>query len=113
MDIKFSNDTIKHICNTESAMLSAYGEACSRLLKMRLLQLFAAEYLGIFSPPGSKPLRCMSCAKQLKEFQIPLGENYILIFEAADGGLLADESGLDWNSIKNIVIHRIEEITYD
>ena len=113
MNIKFSNDTIRHICNTESAMLSAYGKACSRFLKMRLLQLFAAEYLGIFSPPGSKPLRCIPCSKQLKKFQIPLGENYILIFEAIDGGLLADKSGLDWNSIKSIVIHRIEEITHD
>lgn len=114
MNISFSNAILLQCCNREKEMLSAYGKACAKLLKMRLLQLFAAECLGVFSPSGSPPLRCMPhTKKQMKEFKLPLKDNYILIFEAVDGEISDDKSNLDWNTIKTIVIHNIEKITHD
>lgn len=114
MKIVFSNTVILHHCNTEKAMHLAYGKSCANLLKMRLLQLLAAEYLGIFSPSGSPPLRCvLDTQNRSKRFQLPLEDNYILIFEAVDGETLGDKNNLDWNTIRTIMIHNIEKITHE
>lgn len=115
MNINFSNTTVMHLCNIEEVMLSACGAACANLLKMRLHQLFAADYLGIFAPPGSKPLRCVPyCAHNDAEiFQLPLKDNFILVFEAVDGDILDAKGSSDWNTIKTIMIHSIEKITHD
>ncbi|MFK5892072.1 MAG: hypothetical protein QM504_02505 [Pseudomonadota bacterium] len=114
MDIKFSDNTIQHRCNTEKAMLTAYGKECANLLKRRLLQLLAAEFLGVFAPTGCKPLKCVPYSKNtLKQFQLPLEDNYILVFEAIDGDVLSNRKELDWNSIKSIIIHSIEKIGHD
>lgn len=114
MNISFSSTAVLQNCNTEKAMFSAYGKACANLLKMRLHQLLAAEYLGIFSPSGSTPLRCESYTKNnVKSFQLPLKDSYILIFEAIDGDMLGDKNDLDWNTIKTIIIHNIKKITHN
>jgi len=113
MNIHFSNPTIRHHCNTETAMHSAYGQACANLLQKRLLQLFAAECLGVFLPPGCRPLICTPHSnKTINKFQLPLDGKYILIFEAIDGEELSDKSGLDWHTIRSIIIYSIEKITH-
>lgn len=113
MNIKFANDTVMHLCNTEKAMLSAYGKTCTNILKKRLHQLFAAEYLGIFLPPGSRPLRCTSHSNTMANlFHLPIQEQHILIFESIDGATLGDANKVDWNTIKTIMIHNIEKISH-
>lgn len=113
MNIKFANDSIMKLCNTEEIMLSAYGETCANIIKKRLLQLFAAEYLGIFLPPGSKPLMCTSHTNTaINIFHLPIQEHYILIFESIDGVNIADGNALDWNTIKTIMIRNIERISH-
>ena len=109
MNIKFANNTIMHQCNIEKVMLSAYGKNCTDILKKRLLQLFAAEYLGVFLPPGSRPLICTVYSnKSANHFQLPLQDNYILIFESVDGEKLIGSDKPDWNTIRTIMIHNIE-----
>jgi len=113
MNIKFANKTIMHLCNTERVMLSKYGQNCTNILKKRLLQLFAAEYLGIFLPPGSKPLKCTSHTDASSNlFRLPLHEKHILIFESIDGRIQSGSSNLDWNTIRTIMIHNIEKISH-
>jgi len=110
MKIYFVNNAIMDRCNKEQLMLHSYGQTCSNFLKRRLIQLAAAESLGVFSPQSSPPLRC-SCvtASRKNQFQIPLGNEYVLIFEAKDGDRLLGCKGLNWNTIKSIVILTVDK----
>lgn len=110
MRISFENKTLMDLCNKESLMLSAYGEVCSGFLKRRLIQLSAAECLGIFMPADSPPLYCSSTQHNKNKFKLLLGEEFILLFEAVDINTNTNENTLDWNMIKSIVILKVDRI---
>ena len=94
-------------------MLSTYGEACAQFLKRRLIQLSAAECLGIFLPVDSPPLYCNCVQDNKNKFKLLLGEGYILVFKAVGVSTKTDETILDWNMIKSIVILKIENINHE
>ncbi len=94
-------------------MLSAYGEACAEFLKRRLIQLSAAECLGIFMPADSPPLYCSYIQDSKNKFKLLLGEEFILVFEAIGTNTKTSEKDLDWNMIKSIVILKVEKISHE
>lgn len=110
MDIKFVNKALCVRCNEEDVMVSTYGEACSAALMRRLIQLYAAEFLGVFFPPDSPPLFfCFVRKYDLWLVQVSLNDGYIMLLEPENKQFQRNGSTLNLTETTKIIIHSVEK----
>lgn len=110
MDIKFASKALSERCNDEDVMVSKYGAACSAILMRRLIQLYAAEFLGVFFPPGSPPLFCCFLRKyDLWLVQVHLNDGYIMLLEPENEQFQQNGSTLNLTKTTKIIIHSVEK----
>lgn len=91
-----------------------FGKAMATKLQMRLNSLSAAESLGTFWPPNSRPERCHELkGKRVGEFSMDLMQPHRLIFEPTDKELKKRHENGDersrWNAIRDIDVTGIED----
>ncbi len=107
MNILFKSKKLQKVCSDSKVMSRELGEARTRRLQQRLLELRAAESLAEVS--HLPPARCHELKGNRKyHFSVDLDQPYRLIFipSSTPVPLLAD-GGIDRESIKDVTIIEI------
>jgi plasmid maintenance system killer protein len=107
MEIFFRTKKLEKSCNSEKEMLKTYGSARARKLKIRLMELRAAEQLDQISKVP--PARCHELSSNRKgQLSVDLDHPYRLIFIPANDPIpRKQDGGLDWCAVTQIEILEI------
>ena len=109
MKVFFHNKKLQKACSTEKIMLTQMGAQRARKLKMRLMELQAADNLQQIS--RVPPPRCHELSGDRKgQFSVDLDHPYRLIFIPADDPLpIKHDGGLDWVRVTAVEILEIAD----
>lgn len=111
VEVTFKSEKLQKVCNSEKELLKSCGKICARKFRARLDDLKAASTLEAFR---SLPGRCHELKGDMKgQLSLDLEHPLRLIFEPSGEGVqLKEDGGLDWKSVKAIVILGVED-THD
>tara|TARA_R110001583_G_scaffold195511_1_gene374767 strand:- start:23051 stop:23320 length:270 start_codon:yes stop_codon:yes gene_type:complete len=87
-------------------MNNKFDSDITQKLMRRLLQLAAANNLGVFSPEGSPPLRCKPVDGCSNLFKVSVYKDLHLLFSHSAN---VDDENV-WTNIKEIRIEKIKEL---
>lgn len=111
MEVTFKNKKLLKTCNSDSELQKAYGKNCTKKFRARLDDLAAASTLEVFR---SMPGRCHELKGDRKgQLSLDLEHPLRLLFEASgDDVQYKEDGGLDWKSVKSVVILEVKD-THD
>lgn len=111
MEITFCKPRMEREFNEERRLQAQHGEPQAKKIRVRMTALKAAENLGVFWPPYSKPERCHELTgNRAGQFSMDLMQPYRLIFVPNHNPLPLKEDGqLDWFQISNIKVLEVED----
>lgn len=79
MDISYKIKKLQKICNSKELLERNFGQDCGRKIAKRLLELKAAQNLGMI--PSTPPPRChMLTGDREGQFSVDIKQPYRLIF---------------------------------
>ena len=109
MKVFFHSKKLQKACSTEKEMLIQMGAQQARKLKMRLMELQAADNLQQLAK--LPPPRCHELSGDRKgQFSVDLDHTYRLIFIPADDALpIKDDGGIDWGRVTAVEILEIAD----
>jgi len=108
VEISFKSKKLQKTCNSDKELLKEYGKTCARKFRARLDDLNAAPNLEVFR---NLPGRCHELKGDRKgQLSLDLEHPLRLIFEPSGEGIQTkDDGGLDWKSVKAVVILGVED----
>ncbi len=112
MDIVFRSNKLAKSFNEGSVLVKIHGKMRAKKIKLRMMELRAANSLMDFWPPKSGPARCHEISKgyRYNRLSVDLDHPYRLIFKPNhDPVPLHDEGGLDWSCVTAITILGVED----
>ena len=111
MDISFKRKKLEKIFNSEAKLNQAYGLQRVKKIKRLMTELHAAETLGEFYPPNSKPHRCHELKGDAKgTFSFDLDHPHRLIVEPNHETIPRKNDGsIDWHAITAITILEVRD----
>ena len=111
MDVTFSTRKLQKTCNSDRGLVKEYGPNCAKRIRTRLDDLNAATTLEVFR---SLPGRCHELVGDRKgQLSIDVEHPLRLLFEpVGDGVQYKADGGLDWRSVKAVLIIGVED-THD
>ena len=102
MEVSFDDADLAKTCRNEREMLRKYGAVRTRKLQQRLKTLRAAETLADMR---SLPGRCHELHGDLAgHLSLDLDHPYRLLFRPADVTRHGRNGGLDWSTIRVVVV---------
>lgn len=111
VEVTFKSKKLQKVCNSDAELKKEYGKNCAKKFRARLDDLAAASTLDTFR---SLPGRCHELKGDRKgQLSLDLAHPLRLLFEAAgDDVQYKEDGGLDWKSVKSVVILEVED-THD
>ena len=111
MNITFLVSRMEREFNEDRRLQAKYGAPQARKIRARLMALKAAEHLGVFWPPYTRPERCHELSgNQSGQFSMDLIQPFRLIFAPNHNPLPLQADGqLDWVQISSIKILDVED----
>lgn len=109
MDVSFRDSKLAKICNSERALVKAYGKANARKIMMRLTILEAAETLS--DVPITPPSRRHELKGDKKgQFGIDVQHPFRIVLEPAHNPVpKKEDGGIDLDAVTAIEIITIED----
>ena len=106
MQILFSKDKLRRICNSERELRKEFGSSCARIIRRRLDDLYAADSLETMS---NLPGRCHELTGDRKgQLSLDLEQPLRLIFAPANNPLpVKKDGGLLWAEVTSIQIFEV------
>jgi len=109
MEITFKTNKLQKKCDSDSALVKAYGQECARKITRRLDDLLDMTCLEEMRPPF--PGRCHELKGDRKgQFALDVKHPLRLIFKPANLDVkMKEEGGLDWTSVTAVQIIEVED----
>lgn len=110
MEISFRTNKLEKAFQNERKLKAAFGAPQARFIRNRVQALMAAENLGVFLPPYSKPERCHELSGDRDgQISLDLQQPYRLILEPNhDPKPQNSDGGLDWLRVTAVRIIAVE-----
>ncbi len=109
MDVSFKDTKLAKTCNSEKALVKAYGKANARKIMLRLTLLEAAEALS--DVPVTPPTRRHELKGNRKgKFAIDVQHPFRIVLEPAHNPVpTREEGGIDLDAVTAVKIITIED----
>jgi len=108
MDILFSSDKLRELCNDTKKLTKSYGSNQAKKLRRRLDDLQAA---AILEDCRSLPGRCHELkGDRAGQLAMDLDGGFRLVFEPGENPMpRKEDGGLDWSRVTSVRILEIED----
>ena len=101
MEITFADGKLQELCEQEKIAQKNLGQPCARKLKVRLVNLMAAEVVTDLVAGRPHPLK----GDRLGQFALDLEGGRRLVLESANQPIpLNDDGGIDWSQVTEVKI---------
>ncbi len=112
MDISFKNKRLEKSFNEGAQLEKIHGTKRAKKIRIRLIELRAAESLMDFWPPKSGPSRCheLTQGQRKGQLSVDLDHPYRLIFVPDHNPVpRREDGGLDWSQVTAVIILGVED----
>jgi toxin HigB-1 len=101
MEIIFADDKLQDLCEQEKIAQKKLGQPCARKLRVRLVNLLAAEVVTDLVAGRPHPLK----GDRLGQFALDLEGGRRLVFEPANEPIpMNEDGGIDWSQVTEVKI---------
>jgi toxin HigB-1 len=101
MEIIFADDKLQDLCEQEKIAQKKLGQPCARKLRVRLVNLLAAEVVTDLVAGRPHPLK----GDRLGQFALDLEGGRRLVFESANVPIpMNEDGGIDWSQVTEVKI---------
>jgi toxin HigB-1 len=101
MEIIFADDKLQDLCEQEKIAQKKLGQPCARKLRVRLVNLLAAEVVTDLVAGRPHPLK----GDRLGQFALDLEGGRRLVFEPAHEPIpMNEDGGIDWSQVTEVKI---------
>jgi toxin HigB-1 len=101
MEIIFADDKLQDLCEQEKIAQKKLGQPCARKLRVRLVNLLAAEVVTDLVAGRPHPLK----GDRLGQFALDLEGGRRLVFEPANESIpMNEDGGIDWSQVTEVKI---------
>jgi len=108
MDIAFSDERLRRLCNDSRALRRRYGADGERKIRQRLDELLAAESLAVIRHLPAPRCEELKGARK-RHLSVRLHGGFRLIFEPQQPTVHKADGGLDWSATRAVRVLSIED----